>query len=561
VADKTLNEVAKNFRKTQAGATLGKIIFSGGSGITPASISSLLRASGIPVPKEVTIGLDSAQLLLAGGTFIGAASKASSIGALITPSLSAVSAVTNLLGSIGLLDPDSPAAHILNFGTSAALVISSGGLNILADIAFVINLIGELFNTDNRPEKRAQYKAEAGQALSNWFKGIVKKESAAAAESFAAFQNKQISPFQMLGQIAEAAPNIFFNYFPDMRGFVPSIMQDYTATQSGWAHHGGFLGIGRTYEMLHESATITVEREKYKYDPRLYAQFFLDRYVRGPFEPYRIISCMGPDTMRVWGFPPKARAARLANPHKMPVWPRIRLIDLAAFSMLPPYFQFLHDDFDVRKVLASLGLTPFELGYTSLFSQQLYSDLGREGVKSGGGITVNGLSLYTTAQKSRNDAIDAHQSDMQKAIALDRAGDIEGLLKIPVASAIIAEWGVLPYFPESAESMLPQDYKDVPMTSPVGYRNIRNYWGAIAVMENIIRPDPFFLPQDLASIDLYFPKLETLDSRLRDIQLRAYSKYMNAQARQNIAGFFGANPDTMKLSAPEPGKPIRVLSL
>jgi hypothetical protein len=212
--------------------------------LTSPQIVSLMTAAGINVPKGAIIAADTAQLIVAGGAFAEAVDDADAIGDLLNPGAGVIQATTRLLEVCGLMDAKDPAAQVLNLGVQACLVLAAGGLNVLADIGFVITLIGDIFFApDTRAQMQALSKQEAQKWDAQYINAVFQASKKQAAVNFALYQSGKLSLFQYIDAIAQESPELFYEYFPKLGAFLPpASIQQTTTTAGNEAHHGGFAG-------------------------------------------------------------------------------------------------------------------------------------------------------------------------------------------------------------------------------------------------------------------------------------------------------------------------------
>lgn len=561
-----LQKTSDALRKSDVGTKLGRSLFdpSQNLNLSPTSITSTLRTLGINVPKSVQVSADTAQIVMAGGAFANAAEAGASIGAFVSPTALAMNAAVDLLGAVGLMDPKSPGAGLLRLGLEALMVISSGGMNIFADIAFAVDVVSNLFfPPDGRPAEHAKLQALVREDASRWINNREKMQYGQIGQIYHEYQTGSLSTFAMIAKIGDAAPDLFLNYFPDFKTFVPPVQYSVVFTESGNASHGGFVGIGTSTDRITEEYDL-VFNSIGKYSKSDWKHVFIEKYIAVPFAPYRFLAGLTVNDLKNYGYPFFARGLGVFD-HKHPV-ARIQLSDLAILSLFPPYFQYVHDAFDIKPYLVGLGLTPHDMGYNVVQRHVGLGDFGGFRLPEPPAITFNGVDYLTAPEQDYNAAASQNNYLVQKALDADRTGDIKGLLTLPAAERVVTEWGIMPYVPGSMENKLPEAYKTLDpknslyqyqqyvnkqvvaqyntRTNPNGYRNIRNFWSAIALADKM-RSDSFFDPTDFKGVDTYLTTIDAITQRHKYLTGLSAARSLNAKAKANIAGFFGTDPSNI----------------
>lgn len=622
-AQKTLNEVAGGFRKTAAGAKLGKILFDPATQnkISVTDIATLLRQAGLPVTNEMRVGAATAQIIIAGGSFANSASAANQIKAVTAPTLAIINGTLEILDAIGLMSKKEPAAQGVSFLGSAALMMSCGGLNILADVAFVFQIIGFLL-TQDKPVDIAKVRSEllkqSVEKAKSWLKGRTETQLTTAASLFGQYHSGDLSIFQMMGGVAQKSPDLFLKYFPEFEAFIPytsnrhcessskviyvpesegandnfslafdaidsgkwpiadrskfpyGIMQNgYYVCQAASADdyqryrnspvsriNGWMYYTPENFSLINQARNIWVYgrhentdekrfqtiSEEFCFDYQSIKNYstselqtvFLRKYVGEPFAPYQFLQSMSPEKLKTYGYPPTANLKEHARPI-----PRISIQDLAILSLMPPYFSRLDNSFDLARFLVALEITPDELGYEGLLDSELEKgDLSHAEVLKSAPISFNGVDYFTDTQFKENSIIRSSNREIQDAILYDERGDVMNLMKIPRVLSIMKEFGTMPWLPPEIEmkmwSQARPEQRD--------YRNIQNYWGAVSVLESMLK-DPYFQDAQnspyVRELRGFFPDMKSFEERHKTLNFLSTSKKLNAESRKNIAGFFG----------------------
>lgn len=551
-----LPQIASKFKSSAQGIALGKKLFLPGTqaNVQPTEIAGFLGSVGI-APKEMQISVAAAQVLYAGGAFANTASKATSIGQVLKPGLGTLNAVTNFLGSVGLLDPNSPVSKVVNFGTNLFMLFAVPGLNILAAIGAVVNMIFEVFfPPDDRPKVRAELGYENSVAIAAWYKNEIVQNKKTILEEQQNYLNGKSSVFQMMGNIAEKAPILFPHFFPELKMFIPPQTISKCITSEREAGYGGFLGLFRSYDMVRE--TTCAEYQAVKVTGKLQlAEAFIRRYIFEPFAPYFLIQQMPESVMRTYGYPPASRI----ESHPNPIYPRIPVSDLALLSLFPPYFKRIEDTFDLSGFLYRLNITPSELGYGNLLESELgyqgyYSERKSERLPA---VSFNGVDYFETSDARYNAKVKKDNLDIERILQADRVGDAKTLYNIVPAAKIVHEFGILPYVtPQMSKQCGRQLEVIAPDLQKLDYRNIENVWACYSVL-NQLKADPFFQDaigrQGFSFLGRLNSDSQRVEERFYEIYYTVVAKEMNKQARQNIADLFGMPADKIEIGYRENG--------
>lgn len=426
-----ISNVAADFRKTATGVKLTRMLFDPAmqASLNPVQITGMLRSLGFDLPKEMIVTADVAQIIMSGGALITDIEKGAEIGQMVNPSINIIKVGVDLLEVAGLMSADDPAARLLQFGTDLALVLMSGGTNVLADIGLVLDIIKEAFSfnpPDLTPQLSAQAKNEANNALYRYLygtgsytpakeiklpmfgnrvlatlpavtvpPGIIRDQMNRAANRALDFQDKKIDIFEMMGDVAAESPALFYNYFPAMKALLPPSLVTYTATSTVQYHQstGLFgLGSGRDYKIT-ESASATIE-EMLSGRNALQNAILL-KYLDDAVHTYQILGVTGLSEKQAGfegGFKKEYYAllkdyvfggARqygggyaATNPTRPDIpahpnfVPRIKMEMLCLLHFFPPYLDVVGPRFDIKPYLYNLGVTPNDLG-SSVVTDQL----------------------------------------------------------------------------------------------------------------------------------------------------------------------------------------------
>lgn len=405
----------------QANGLYTKLFTQGANGVDPAQIvmlmSQALKLAGITLPKGATITLDSAQIILAGGAFANDLATGVATLQCVGDLSTGIAGVTQLLSTLGLIDPT--AADFAGLGANLALALASGGANVLADVGVVISLIavagdiGPLFGGN-----QAAANAMAKQALNKAIQATIAPQVANAASLVAQYAAGKLDMFDMIGQVALNDPTQFATLFPGLATFFPSYMPiklSGSGSSSGWFSSKTDTETATFYSLLTTKQQVE--------------DVLVQHYLTIPMQPFESFETVAP------------------------------VVSIQALSALSLILQsggagdtVIDFGFDMIGAMRALSITPAILGDDWLFKglQRNETDLSDwetslpyapitlpwiQPVQSA--TTVNGVENYSAAQVTQNSQA-AELIALQKLMQqYDQAGDIESLMQIPEAVAML----------------------------------------------------------------------------------------------------------------------------
>lgn len=424
---------------------LSKLFTQGANGISPAQItmefSAVLKLIGVQLSPGTQITLDSAQVILAGGTFINDLNEGASTLQCVGDLSIGIAGIADILSVLHLLDPQ--VSDFIGLGTNTALVLASGGTNILADIGLVISLINcvmdignDLFGSGAAAKKQAQ------SMLANDVATYLNPQVNAAAAQIKAYTQGSMTVFDLVGNIARLSPIELPGLFPQIATYFPS----WTTVQ--FSETGKSSGLFSTQYDTERATFIQLVVSKKQVQDVLVKLYLTDPMV--PFETFETVA------------------------------PVISLKAISVLSLLMATGtagdKVMSFDFSIIGALQGLGLTPYRLGDDWLFKglQRNENDL-EDWVHTlpyptltvplvepqTSGVTIGGQAYLTPSEISNNAKADQIVALQKKMQALDQAGDIEGLLQIPEAVAILSRWANIHVDPVFySQNQLNQDLSD-----------------------------------------------------------------------------------------------------
>lgn len=511
-----------NFRKTKAGIDLGKKLFTLSQSqwadllkTNPTALVSLLAAAGLNVPKGVRVGADVAQIIMSGGAFASQAVNGASMASYMVPGAAALQAATDLMIQTGLMKAESPMSQLLTLGTDSILIVSSGGLNVIADLKFVVDLVVAAGQGQQVADATAQ------SNLNDMLKARQKPQTDALSLNFSDYHNGVIDMFTLMGKIAEQSPDFFLNYFPQYKTFFPMgevtlYAESETSDIFGSHTSNAKMTIKTIMDHSHQAASMGVFRA----------------FVLNPFSKFKNLDDQEKDQNK------------------------IRATSLALLSMLPPYPMQYKSKTCLLSLLTANDLTPADLGDPALTN--FLNSKKKTNTSTFTGITVNGIDQFSTGQDYT--ALNAKE---QKLIDNDQQGHISGILSDPEASSFLKSWAT-PLFEESVylggafteigRQVNPDGTSQSSNLSPRRVQLLRgqirqmsDYWGAISVL-SMLKKDTYFsnLSGELEGFS-FIPSPDEFQSLHKNMILKVHTRKLNRLAMQNIASFLGTPSTNLRL--------------
>lgn len=529
-------KVSNKFRQSAAGVKLGRALFDPNLQLklNPNQIANILRQIGIPIPQEVQVGLQTAQLIMSGGALVSSISTAQSILQISQASVSTLNAAMGVLQAAGLLDANSIFCRTVQTATDAAIVINSGGTNVLADISLVMDIVAAIaFAPDERPQVRQKLDQMNAQKATSWIKMRTQYQLDKAQSLIANYQDKKISMFEFIGEFAIQAGDAFPNYFPEYKAFIPPKILDVTFSSYGEANYGGFLFIGRQTDVVQRDLTLHIQTTQGITHKDL-VRGFVAKFITDPFSPYFMLNAV--------------RLSQNTIPFHV----------LACLSVLSDDFDYVPQNFNIIPTLQKLLLSPSDLQYPG-FIDAVTNDTVKDETYAQSGISINGVPLNAKAA-ARNKKVELDNYSRKLALKYDAEGDILSLTKIPLVGDILRKWGRLPDLNPVQISKLPTLYKTIYDAASkynvtgaganFDYRNIQNFFSAVSLMD-LMRHDSWLnqngdLADALYAVKGIIPLRDEMENFFRDMFFLSTARHLNIQARGNVASFFQTTPEKVE---------------
>lgn len=517
------------WRKTPAGIKLGKFLFDAkyrqALQNNPTMIVGLMRAAGIPIPKEIQVTAATAQLIVAGGAFASNIETSASINSIAKSGAGTIQAAIALATITGLAEASDPIVQDLKFGADVALAIASGGTNVLADISVVLDVTSMVEITKMQAQQKAYGKMNA------WMRARRAPQVKALKNNFKKYQEGDLDIFSLMGEVAEESPDFFQTYFPDLKGFIPTL----TFTHTERASKGGMFGTKRS------SVSQTIQT--IVNDHKTVSQGIVLKYGGLPLSMFKVIQEEGYSNLEIHGFKDSFEANK--SLHSNPL-SRISIIDMMALSMMPPYISVLSPDFDISNYLAMLELTPHDLGYSVLDEASNNPDYFPNEISME---LKSPIQFYPSQDSQQSQIVDIQNTQERKMLkVLDERGDILNLLRDKKAKAIIKEWGTIPRFFNNQDIITSLRSSKVNMTpeliNVLGLNSknnvflnldVQQFWAGLSYLESF-KKAAFFRMSDLTPFDLGYMK-NLIEKKHKKLMYLTVSRQLNKMAKENVADF------------------------
>lgn len=554
------NSTLKSLRILASQSGFAKKIFSqGAQGLSAAQVSMELRQllvlAGVDLPKEILVTLDTAQAILAGGTFVSDINTGEAALQCVGDASNFLSAGLAILSDLGIGgEVTKQLADAAALGSNVALAISSCGANVLADIGAIIsliNVVGDLgrdfFGSHDAAVMDAKQKLR--DALNSQVTAFLDPQLKFASQAASDYQAGALNYFDFVGGIALNSPVSFKRFFPGLACYFPSWIQINISASATGVSSGLFGNQTDT-----ESQTVSFMQ---LLTNKTQVQSVLFNYYIGTplscFESFFSIS------------------------------PGISLRALSCLSMILSTGTKgdvkIDQNFDLIAALKALSITPGILGDTYLFKgldkNELETDqwknvlpytpytLPKPQYAGGSGIVINGYESLTPKEVCDR----KYQTDLKNLQCymqyLDSIGDIDSLLKIPEAVAILNSWAT--FHPRHILGMSANDPFDHFRTSSQPVNGIRrpnsmvdvrmpdvfqdgntidisDYWRGLGMAKQMLASN-LFQDQNVAIRSLgNLDEIETLTKRVHSFII---AKNMNMMGRLNVAKYMGIAPNQL----------------
>jgi hypothetical protein len=221
-----LSQIDPNFlkfqndlKKTAFGVKFARALLTGGNqALSQKFLREGFKTLGLEIPESVEITLDAAQMIVSGSATIDAVQAYESfddIRSITRPGAVTLSSAMQIFEALGWMEKDSQEAQMIRTAINVAGIVGSFGLDVKSWIALALDVTG--FEAKNQMNA----KRIAMQGLQSTLSARIAPQATAAAMVLKDFQEKKMSAFAFVGKMAEAAPDLWPQYFPQFNSWAP----------------------------------------------------------------------------------------------------------------------------------------------------------------------------------------------------------------------------------------------------------------------------------------------------------------------------------------------------
>lgn len=534
-----------DLKKTEFGLRFARALFtSGNKSLSQKFIREAFKQLGLEIPREVEITLDAAQAITSGAAVVEAYNAYNGFDdarSIIRPGLDTLAATTRVLEAFGWLKKDSDEAQILRTVGNVAAIIASWGTNWKAWLALALDF------TAFEAKNEMNAKRIANEALGSYIKARLSPQAQAAAANVAAFQAGGMSAFAFVGKMAEVAPDLWPQFFPQFNTWAPV--------------HGetiAFRGESRTWYGSTSSHTATYGFESFgRWSPNQIKEFIF-RYLAEPVL-----------------FPFFIANEEYQNAGKA------SLKTLGALGALG-YLRTVSTG-DNSRVLLDNEVTLSDF-FDPIVLQKIETFQEPSKIKSKSAITMDGFSQLLGSATGAAEREKQFDWDNRQILAgAEYAGRIDVVWQSAVLRKTIRDamtfpaiapdprWGEWNELRESDNAVIRRGETEARKVMRFGgpgaaWRDPKNYFAALAMIYEL-RKDEYmaswsarehsgqafrygtgpvfrFAGRDLSTYD-FLPDVEELDASIRELQWKLMIRKTNTLALSNIAFFLSTTPEKL----------------
>jgi len=533
-----------DIKRTAFGVKFARALFTGGNGaLSEKFLREGFKQLGLEIPKEVEITISVAQVIAAGAALadtIETYEDLDDLRSVTDSSVATIKVASKLFESLGWLKSDSDEAQIIRTSTNVATLIGSCGMNVQAWISLALDFTGfEALNA-------AKAKQAAGRGLMESIQARVNPQAKAAADVLKAYQEKKISTFGFVGRMAEVAPDLWPQYFPNFQGWAPvrEWTQSFTTNRRTW--YGSSSG-DQTVEYVYKS---------------------IAGYSRDQIKSFIFMNLAEPTLFPFYMANDAYKSQNKAS-----------LQSLALLSTMCTGLDFISEsDQSINFISNQMTLSDFEQPMILQFLENLKDP---RTVKRTAGIIAGGSENIFGKTETQKDLEKTFLYDHREFFeAADRAGRIDLVIKSKELRAVMAKaltyqtitpneaygiWNESSFKTYGRGGETDQRIASMRLAGPgVGWRSPRNYFAALAMIDQL-RRDEYFegwsappligldkgegvraitSTRDISSYD-FLGTVEEFERRHRELSFKMMVRKINTMALGNVAYFLDTTPDKL----------------
>lgn len=538
-----------DIKRTAFGVKFGRALFTGGNGaLNEKFLREGFKQLGLEIPPGVELTLDVAQAISAGSALSNAIEVYDGIDDLrsvTNASAATITAAAKVFEAVGWLKADSDEMQMIRTGVNIATLIGSCGMNVQAWVSLALDF------TSFESLNAAKAKMIAQKGLVDLVQARINPQATAAAGVFKAYQEKKMSTFAFVGRMAEVAPDLWPQFFPQFESWAPLATHTLTVEAERRTWYGSSSGTQRASYVLESIRGFTPDQIK---------KFIFTNLAEPVLFPFYIAND---------AFEKQNKAS---------------LMTLAIMSTIGTGFDWIGEG-DLSPVLLSNQMTLSDF-YEPQVLEYLEQEKDPEALYKSAGIIVSGgqeiRSLREQESELKRKFIYQNREVLE---ALERSGRADVIGRIPELRQVMAKALTYPNItPKEAfglwnESKLYEYGRggDVEKTASlrlagpgVMWRSPRNFFAALAMIDEL-RRDEYFAGWTDETIDwgstsgiLSEKRIEGYSSNRRDIstydflgtvdmfegihaeiQYKSVMRKVNTLAMGNVAFFLDTTPDKL----------------
>lgn len=488
--DNSFIKFSQNLRTTATGTRFVKQLFTNPTSLSPLQITTVLKALGLDIPRDVMITAQLAQIMISGNSIYQGyqvAQTAEQAASLNKMSFQNAQAAIGLVRELKWVDRGTASQLIV--AADVAMLIASCG----TDISSWVSLACEASAMGNAAQ--AEAKQLANQGIRDWVDGSISAQSRALQESAARLSNNEIGVFGFLTESSVDSSMLFEQSVVHNPALQP--IRDLLPTLDLFPIYTGTV--------ISSSRTETWYGEGHRDEARLdYRTTGLLGATKADAARYIFNNVFKPLLV---GY--KSIQDSIIQKQKCPLYEYSKLVALDNESF------YLENKLDIQEKFKRQFLTPHDLGF------DLFSRLNEYGPQK----AVSGTAVKTVLTK---------ETPIVTVIDADKKGFINPILKNTQSRKIIDEF--FNYSSIEFPTTFGKDSRD--MANFIAYMNFLD----------VIRDDPFFKSlTDVNYINEYvlYGHVGAWKEEVKRLAVLTQVRKVNKLARENIASYFNISSDKL----------------
>lgn len=504
----------QNLKKTQAGMNFAKAIFSPGNGsLNQKFLTETMKALGFPVPKGVQMTLETSQMFTSGQSAYTGYKNYQGIDdmkSVVSPSVSSINLALSILQQAGLISYESETVQMIKVGTDIALIICSFGTNIKAWISLAMDI------TAIEKQTEAQAMRLAYQGVSGYYQALVNPQAKAAASLFKEYQegDSGLTTFGFIAKLAEAAPDLWPQFFPQFQSWAPvwDASVTVTASKTNWYGSKAEYTAGYSWKSIRGYTPDQLRNFVFTYlvEPYLYPFLLAEKQYKGRG--------------------------------------KLSLLHLFTLCLLGNR-EYIYHDQGLMPLMLATDFSPFDFGEYQV--QDYLNGLQPPNFAKNFAISGDIRKLASVNPKEKNKqmtydlrSLFAYADQAGRIDILNQSNELRDLINSISTyeswkfDASLGDWNES----QKSETLGREKISSGPGGAGAAWRRVKNYFAAMALLDQI-RRDTYFKGWEGGRMSDYmdfFSTISDFEQMYRDMQLKMVIRKTNTMALANVAYFLGA---------------------